>query len=112
MGDLPPLTQLVAEIRDHAAVLEHTGNTGQAQYLAHVAERLKDAAEDYTTWISEQNALLRSGWTERTMRRRFAELQECGLARWHDGKREFLVCAVPPRADIEGARERARMVTR
>jgi hypothetical protein len=69
--------------------------------------RSRAAAEDYTTWINEADAMIKSGLAERTLRRRFRELQDCGLARHNArGDREYRACAVPPRPNIQNARSR------
>lgn len=107
------LADVLADARGDAAVLRKAGNAGQADYIDGLCDRIRDSAEDYLRWISEPDALLKSGWTDRTLRRRFAELLECGLARWNDGEREFRAIAIPQRADTNAARARgAKVMTR
>jgi len=116
MVDHPPpyeLAEVLANARGEAAVLRRAGNEGQADYIERLCDAVKDAAEDYMRWLEEPDALLKSGWSERTLRRRFTELLECGLARWNDGRRQFRACGIPQRADTDAQRRRgARMVTR
>lgn len=107
------LIEVLAEARGDAAVLDRAGNTGQAQYIVALCDKVRDSARDYMTWLEERDAKLKSGWTDRTCRRRFAEYLECGLARWSGDVRQFRACAVPPRANVDAARARgAQVVTR
>lgn len=104
------LRQVLANARGDAAVLRRAGNEGQAEYIEKLCDSVKESAEDYMTWLEESDAKLRSGWTDRTARRRFGELQECGLARWLDGRRQFKMCAVPPRSSPEEQKARGVQV--
>lgn len=108
MTDAMDLAQVVADAREEAAVLRRSGNSGQAEYVEQLLERVSRAAEDYLRWLSEPDAIIKSGLAERTLRRRFRELQDCGLARWNAKReREYRACAVPPRPNIAAARARA-----
>jgi hypothetical protein len=103
------LEQVIADSREEAAVLRKAGNGGQADYVERMLDAIAAAAEDYTTWINEADAMIKSGLAERTLRRRFRELQDCGLAR-HNGRgvREYRACAVPPRPNVQNARARGK----
>lgn len=103
----PDLATVLADAREEAAVLRRTGNGGQADYVDALLDRVQDAAEDYVTWISEGDAMLKSGLAERTLRRRFRELVDCGLARWNGRGREYRACAVPSRPNLAAARAKA-----
>lgn len=101
------LEVVIADAREDAAVLRRAGNAGQADYLEKLLDELYAAAEDYVTWLSESDALLKSGLAERTLRRRFRELVDCGLARYNNHRgREYRACAVPSRPNIAAARAR------
>lgn len=103
------LEQVLADYREEAAVLRKAGNTGQAEYVEQLLDRAQRAAEDYITWLSESKANLKSGLAERTLRRRFRELLDCGLARHNaKGEREYRACAIPPRANVVEQHERGR----
>jgi hypothetical protein len=101
------LAQILADAREEAQVLRRAGNAGQAEYLDGLLSRIRDAAEDYLTWLSEADAMLKSGLSERTLRRRFRDLMDSGLAR-HGAKRcrEYLACAVPNRPEVRAQRAR------
>lgn len=105
------LAQVIADAREEAAVLRRSGNVGQAEYVELLLDRVSRAAEDYLTWLNEGQAIIKSGLAERTLRRRFRELQDCGLARYNAKReREYRACAVPPRPNTVGASARGRAV--
>lgn len=108
--ELDDLATALADIREDAAVLGRTGHPDQAKYLEErVCDRIAKVSRDFTRWLSMNDARLKSGLAVRTLNRRFAELQDCGLARYNArNEREFLACAVPPRPQPEEARERGR----
>lgn len=103
------LSQVLADAREDVQVLRRSGNTGQAEYVDALLSHVRDAAEDFLTWLSESDAVLKSGLSERTLRRRFRECLECGTARYSaKGDREYLALVVPPRPDLIAARARGR----
>lgn len=106
---MPDLNQVLADAREKSAVLGHTGSsTVSSQFLDDLLEQIRDAAEDYLTWLSEDKAYLKSGLSYRTLRRRFRELLDCGLARYSaQGHREYRSCAIPPRPDVASAKAAA-----
>lgn len=105
MTGMPDLGQIVADAREDVQLLKRTGNVGQAEYLTSLLDRIKESAEDYLTWLSEDKSHIKSGLSYRTLRRRFRELYDCGLARYNaKGEREFRSCAIPQRPDAVLAR--------
>lgn len=102
------LETVLADAREEAAVLRRAGNTGQADYLDALLNRVAAAAEDYTTWLEEPDAIVKSGLAERTLRRRFRELVDCGLARFDKRRgRLYRACAIPNRPNIAAERAKA-----
>lgn len=90
-------------------MLRRTGNAGQADYVEGLLAKVKDAAEDFMTWLSEADAMLKSGLSERTLRRRFRDMLDCGTARYGvNRKREYLACGIPRSADVQQQRARGR----
>lgn len=111
MTDIIDLGQVIADAREEAAVLRRAGNTGQAEYVEQLLERVTAAAEDYLVWLNESDAMIKSGLAQRTLRRRFRELLDCGLARYNDKReRQYRAIAVPPRPAVIEARERGRRI--
>lgn len=108
MPETPTLEQVIADAREELEIVKRAGHKEQAEYIDQLLNRIVAAAEDYLKWISEPDAILKSGLAERTLRRRFRELLECGLARYNGREREYRAIAVPPRPQILAARERGR----
>jgi hypothetical protein len=109
MDSSPDLSQVLADARGEAAVLRANRASFSVERVEEFCERVDEAARDYIRWISESDAMIKSGLSGRTLRRRFRELLECGLARYDaEGEREYRACAIPPRASIGEQRDRGR----
>lgn len=102
------LAQLLIDKREEVAMLARARASVQSDYLDALLDEIKVAAKDYTTWLCESDAMLKSGLSERTLRRRFREMLDCGTARWGKTGREFLACVIPYRPDVDAARARGR----
>lgn len=105
------LAQVVADIVEERAILDRTrAATIGVQYVDELLAKIQSAAEPFTTWRSEKEAMLKSGLAERTLRRRFRELLDSGLARYRPGtrEREYLDCAVPNRPNVAAAFDAGR----
>ena len=105
MNKAPDLNQVLADAREEARIIHRSGNQQQAAYLTDLLERIEESTEDYRTWLSEEKAQLKSGLSFRTLRRRFRELYECGLARYNlKHEREYRSVAIPSRPEVERAK--------
>ena len=103
------LSQVLADLRGEAAVLRRSGNGGQADYLEAMCDRVAESAEDYLRKLSITDARLKSGLAISTLKRRFRDLRDCGLAGINEkGDMWFRACGIPQRAGIAEARERGR----
>ena len=94
-----PLAQLVADMRGEAAVLERSGARDLAQAKRCDADRVAACCPDASTWLSEKEAQLRSGWSLTRVRRHAAAFEIAGTAR-RAGKRgqwQLLAVIVPQR---------------
>lgn len=108
---MPELEQVIADAREEVEVIRRSGNAGQADYVEKLLDLVSGAAEDYLKWLNEADAMIKSGLAERTLRRRFRELLDCGLARYNQKReREYRAIAVPPRPAVLEARERGRKI--
>lgn len=106
------LATAIADARSDAQALRRMGNESQAAALENLVGKIAWAAEPFTIWLSESDAMLRSGDSERTLRRRFRVLHECGLARYGvRNRREYLQCAIPQRADVQSAYDAGRQAS-
>lgn len=102
------LGQVLIDRREEVAMLARAGASVQSDYLDALLDEIKAAAKEYVTWLCESDAMLKSGLSERTLRRRFREMLDCGTARWGKTGREFLACCIPYRPDVDAARARGR----
>ncbi len=112
MSDEPgTLEQLLADWRGDAQVLRRRGHDREADQLEWFADAVARAAEDYLRWLSEDEALLRSGRSRGWLRSQFPEWQRAGHAR-RDGrkrrKRWYRMLVIPQRANPLAARESGR----
>jgi hypothetical protein len=103
------LEHVLADERAAAVVLRDRGFGQQADMIEGVVDRVEAAASLFLTWLGESDAKLWTGWSDRTIRRRFRELYDSGNARVAtNGAKQFRAASLPRRADVEGAREAGR----
>ena len=101
------LEQVLADEREDVAVLRRKGDPRTAEILERVLDRVARAAEPFTTWLSEKDAMLRSGKAVPWLRDRFPMWERQGLARRdpvHPRKRQYLECIVPVRLNLDAVR--------
>lgn len=107
------LQQVITDARGEAAVLRRNGHPEQAASIEELCDRVQTAAEDFLRKINIHDARLKSGMSLRTLRRRFSELVDCGLAEYGpNGDMLFRAIAIPPRAQATVQRERGRHAAR
>lgn len=75
--------EVLASIREDAAVARRLGHEHDAKLLEQTANRVASSIDEYLTWISETDARIRSGHTSAWFRARFPEWERQGLARWN-----------------------------
>jgi hypothetical protein len=108
-GKNEPLAQVIADERGEATVLRHKGFAREADMIDRLLDRVAAASEEFLRWLSEDEAELQSGLAVRTLRRRFRDWHESGLARYGaKGEREYLQAVVPHRANVDAMRARGR----
>ncbi len=111
--DTHPLEQALADAREEAAVLRRAGHGQQAEHIEGLCAKVSVAAEDYLKKLSLTDAKMKSGLSERTLRRRFRDLVDCGLADTNTrGEMEFRSCAIPQRDAPAINRQRGREAAR
>ena len=102
------LEQVLADLREEAAVLRANGHAAQAQTLERALDEVRESANDYLAWISESEAILRSGKGLDYLRSRRAAWAEDGAAEQRNGRRWFYRRVVVPRRTLSSiAREEA-----
>lgn len=107
------LTTVIADWREKANTLRACKRPDDAALVDEIVNDVARASEDFTHWLSEDDARMRSGRSVPWLRSRFPEWQEAGYARHgRDGRREYLACVIPQRAHLSAAREAGREAAR
>lgn len=106
------LETVLADMTSDADALERTGNVKQADYLRASVARLRKAAEEWLTWLSEPEASIRSGFNTAWLRGRFETLRREGHARLAGRSRQYRQCAIPRKANTVSAANKGRAAAR
>ena len=102
------LEQVLAEVPIEAAVLRKHGELQLAKAIERLAADVATAAENYLDFLTEDEAMLRSGRTRSFLRNRFAGWEAEGMARKDGRRRKYRRCIIPRRPDLGAAREAGR----
>lgn len=103
-----PLESVIADNREAAAVLRHNGHTLQADTIDRVLDEVSASARDFLEWISEGEAMLRSGRGADYFRARRLTWEEDGLAKKVGRRWWFRRCVVERRKFTSITRAEAR----
>lgn len=109
------IEQVLADARGEAAVLRKHGQEAIADAIDRICDDVAEATEDYRNWLTETDAMLRSGHTRAWLRNRFPAWERQGMARWspkNAAAREFRALMVPQRTNLAALRADARMAAR
>jgi len=101
------LVQAIADARGDVAVLKRHGAVVPVEKVAAFIDSISEAAYPFTTFISESDAVIRSGHQAKWFRQRFADWEKQGFARVNPHKakdRQYLLCIVPLRHDLDALR--------
>ncbi len=107
-GELRTLEQLIADYRSDAQALRRRGYEREAERIERVMADVARAAEDYLTWLTEDEARLRSGRSVRWLRTQFSEWERAGHARREGRRGLYRMLVIPQRANTLAAREAGR----
>ena len=102
------LEQVLADLRGEAAVLRKHGDARVADVMDALTDRVKTAAEDYITWLEEDDAMLRSAHQRRWFRNQFPTWAAEGNAKKEAGRYYYRMCVIPQRANLSAARAAGR----
>ncbi len=109
MNDVPrALEQVLADWRGDAQVLRRQGYNREAEQIERFAMDVARAAEEYLRWLSESEALLRSGRSRSWLRLHFPEWELAGHGRREGGRRLYRMLVIPQRANTLVAHEAGR----
>ena len=90
------LEQVLADLREEATILRANGHAAQAATLLRAVQQVADACPDYLRWLSEAEAVLRSGKSAAWLRARYPEWEQMGHARApRRGVREYRAVIIP-----------------
>ncbi|HET7552228.1 MAG TPA: hypothetical protein VFK04_13130 [Gemmatimonadaceae bacterium] len=106
------LEQVLSDLREEAQVLRKHHDTRVADVMDAITDRIKTAAEDYITWLEEDDAMLRSAHQRRWFRNQYPTWAAEGNAKKEGGKYYYRQIIVPQRANLSAAREDAREMAR
>src|SRR5687768_376224 len=107
-GAASGLEDVLSGWRADAAALRRHGCADVADALDRRAAEVESAAADYLTWISEDDAKLRSGHSAEWFKGRFAEWEPSGHAKTVGKVRLYRQLVVPQRRNIHMLREGQR----
>lgn len=101
------LEQVLADWNERASAARLLKDARVADLIQDFCDDVADSTEDYRTWLSESDAMLRSGRPKVWLRARFANWARQGLARWSPRNaraREYRALIVPMRSDVAAIR--------
>jgi hypothetical protein len=102
------LEEVLEDERRQAKVLADNGHENDANLIRRVCDRAESAAAEYVNFMSEPEAILRTGKSERQLRRLYAELEPRGHAKKIGAMRYYRECILEPRKDLSAARKAGR----
>lgn len=112
MSETRALETVLADAFDEAHTLERNRAAFSVDRVREILHAVKDAAEPFTTWLSERDASIRRGKSEAWMRQQFAAMERDGNARLSGRSRQYRQCAVPQRAQTAAMEQRGREAAR
>lgn len=112
MTEKPDLSQILADAREEAQVLRANGAGFAVDRVETLLGEIAGAAEEWTTWLSEGDAAMRSGYSKVWLRGRFEAWLREGHARLDRRNRQYRACVVPRRANTVTANTRGRNAAR
>lgn len=98
------LSDVLDAWRSDAAVLRRAGHETEAVMCERMAGEVEASAEEWVTFVTEADAMLRSGRSAAWHRGRFAEWERDGHARIRSKLRYYRLAIIPRRYDITDAR--------
>jgi hypothetical protein len=104
----PELSQVLTDWRGEAAVLRRRGDERAARLLEQCASEAAAVADEFTAWLSEEDAARRSGWTGDQVRRHARKFLHTPHVVVDRRVYRLRACIVPRRQHVEMVRESAR----
>lgn len=98
------LEQLLADVREEAALLRRHGHKVQADSIESVCDRVRQCMAAYLDWLTEEEAVARSGRSANWLRGQLPEWEVIGMAKRDGRRRWYRRVIVPRRPNLEAAR--------
>jgi len=95
------LLDVLSDWREDAAILRRRGDARAADLLLQCAADVAAVSEDFTGWLSEREAQLRSGWTAGQIRRHARAFLHTPHVKPERRAYWLRACIVPRRAHYE-----------
>lgn len=102
------LEQVLADFAEDAAVLRRRGHPNDAAIIEQMVSEVRKVAEPWITWLSESDAILRSGNTPNWFRRNRAYWRQLGLVKYEGKTFYYCQAIVPQRVNLDAVREDAK----
>lgn len=112
MPDTLDLAQLLADAREETTILEANHAAMSVSRVRQLLADIEASAEEWITFLSEGDAMVRSGYTAAWLRGRFDAWARDGHARLVGRARQYRACVIPRRADTMTAAARGREAAR
>lgn len=109
------LAHILAKRLDEAEVLERHGGAFSVQQIREFIAEIQTAGPEFITWLSEKEAMIRSGWSKPRLMTQFAQWEEQGYARKNPERpkeRQYLAVVVPVRQDASDVEDDAARAAR
>jgi hypothetical protein len=107
-AEAPELGQIIADWRGDAAVLRRRGDERMAQALEQCADQAAEVADEFTAWLSVDEATRRSGWAHAKIVRHARLYLQTPHVRVEKRAYFLRACIVPRRQHLEMLREAAQ----
>jgi hypothetical protein len=106
----PDLSEVLARWQEDARTLRRIGGSeAVAAVLENCAGDVARSAEEWLSWLSESDAIMRSGHAASWLRARREEWKRAGHCRQVGrGKYTYRACCIPRRANVTDAAARGR----
>lgn len=104
----PDLSTAFADMLSEADTLDRNNAAFSTSRVREYLELLKNAAEPWTKFINETDAILRAGRKLDWIRAKFATLEREGHAYTEHGVRFYRECMIPRRAKLDEAARAGR----
>lgn len=107
-AEAPELQQIITDWRGDAAVLRKRGDDRTARVLEQCADQAAEVTDEFTTWLSVEDAMRRSGWAHAKVVRHARQYLHTPHVRFEKRTYFLRACIVPRRQHLEMVREAAR----